>query len=55
MSELGDAVWESLTSEWKTVAQIADAIPQRAKSVSTHREMVRSHLTKLRRYGMAER
>lgn len=55
MSELGDAVWENLTSEWKTVAQIADAIPQRVKSVSTHREMVRSHLTKLRRYGMAER
>lgn len=55
MSELGDAVWAALSSDWKTVAEIADGIPRRAKSVSTHREMVRSHLTKLRRYGMAER
>lgn len=56
MSELGDAVFEALGPEWRSVAEIADSIPKsERKDLSTHREMVRKHLVTLEKYGFAER
>ena len=56
MSELGDAVYAALGTEWRSVAEIADSIPKSdRKDLTTHREMVRKHLVTLEKYGMAER
>ena len=55
MSELGEQVERALTPEWRTTAEIADAIPTKVKDVRTHREMVRKHLLSLERYGVAEK
>ncbi len=56
MSELGDAVYEALSGEWQSVAEIADSIPKsERKDLTTHREMVRKHLVTLEKYRLAER
>ena len=56
MSELGDAVYAALDSQWRSVAEIADSIPKsERKDLTTHREMVRKHLVTLEKYHMAER
>ncbi len=56
MSELGEAVDAALTREWRSLTEIADSIPRDGrKDATSHREMVRKHLSRLERHGSAEK
>ena len=54
MSDFGEAVRASLTRDWASTVSIASKIPNTVMPMS-HITHVHRHLTKLERYGVAEK